>query len=195
MLASTSSDLLVNFIGGAGAAVLGFAFAAIWEMYKHRRDGAERERTLVRACRSELAATQDALRANEGLLRLEVAILAEEKSIPQPLVALDGGALELLLLAQPSGLRAEDIKPLVALRTVIRRYGDTMRAREEWKFHGYAASKIFAPNLKTYDELLLARGVEFSAAAGSVEALFDRLERHLDHALRFERRFDEAGAI
>lgn len=186
------SDLVIGLLGGVGGALAGFAMTAIWEAYRHRRDMSERELGLVRACLMELGVTQHALETNAAIVEHEIGILAADRRSLTPLEPLDTSALDLLFLAQPAVLRAEDVAALLAVRGATRTVQEAARGREGWRLHGVAMTG-FSKELRAHDEIVLRSCRAALAGLAATTPTLEQARRRLEYRLRFERYFEEAG--
>jgi hypothetical protein len=106
------SDFIVGLLSGCGATVIGFGLTALWESYRHRRDGLRRGRALIRALVTEVVLNKEAVADTRELLERELELLNQGKLLLEKLPGLEAGALDVLLAHQPGSVSVEDLASL-----------------------------------------------------------------------------------
>ena len=164
-----AKDWFLGFLSGVAATILGFVLTIGWDVYKTRRDTNEREGTVLRALSEELRENKSALRSDLDLLRQELAVLAEQKSVVRPLLVFKVGFWDIAKVNLPKALLRGD--GLLKLRNVAALADDCneqIRSRENYRIHNGAMSN-YVDRMRLYDEPLLQSLLKLETAIGEYE--------------------------
>jgi len=153
-------EWLIGFIGGVLATVLGFVLTMSWDLFKHRKEAKEREKTVEGFVGMELTENRRILLSNQRLLENELRSLDENKMLVLPLTLFRMGFWELLKghLPFPGKYRSSsavlDLLVVVELTTDI---NETMRSREVFRLHNQGTAD-FVAQIRIYDKRLIEDG-------------------------------------
>ncbi len=149
-------DWFLGFISGVGATLLGFILTIIWDTRKAGNERREREKAITNALNEELITNKKNVEFDLGALQQELAVLAENKCIVQPLSLMKIGFWELVKVNAPTKLLGND--ELARLRDLVllaEQVNDQIRSRENYRIHNGAMSN-FSGRMRLYDERLVS---------------------------------------
>jgi hypothetical protein len=147
-------DWFVGFLSGVVATLIGFGLTILWDIFKMRRETREREGRVLRALSEELSENRLIVAEDLKMVRHEIAVLAEEKTLVQPLALLKTGFWDVAKVNLPKALLQGDrLLRLRAIAAQAESCNEQIRSRENHRVHNGAMSN-FASRLKLYDEAL-----------------------------------------
>ncbi len=153
---------IIPFASGVGATIVGFALTMIWDFCKFKREIRSREKALLNVIQYELNENINILDNNEAIIKQELQVLSNHKSVVQPLMPFQHGFWDLLKvnLSFPKELRYADSSiKIMRIAQIAKEINETIRSRQEYRIHSEAMTN-FSQRMKIYDEILLEKAEE-----------------------------------
>ncbi len=164
-----AKDWFLGFLSGVAATVFGFALTISWDIYKMQHDTRVREETVLRALSEELRENKAVLERDVDVLRQELAVLAERRSVVQPLSVLKIGFWDIAKVNLPKALLAgERLLKLRNVASLADGCNEQIRSRENCRMHNGAMSN-FSERMRAYDEPLVQSLLALKAAIDEYE--------------------------
>ena len=164
-----TKDWFLGALGGVVATVIGFCLAITWDIYKMRAEGRERTKVAVTAIAEELAANKKTIERNIALLRKDLEVLPEKKSVIQPLSLLKTGFWDVARVSlSQSALPPERLMQLRQAVSLAEQANEEIRSRETYRLHNGAMSN-YHDHLAIYDKALLKTLEELGTAVAAYE--------------------------
>ena len=155
LLTLLSTEWFLGFLSGVAATILGFVLTMMWDIRKMRRESLERDKIVMNAIKEEVLANKQSIAQNLAWLQHEIAILAEDKTMTQPLVLMKTGFWDLAKVNLPKDLlvgnRLARLRDLGFLTEYV---NESIRSRENYRIHNEAMNN-YKDRLHTADELLI----------------------------------------
>ena len=162
-------EWFLGALGGVIATVVGFLLAIMWDLYKIRTEGRERTQTAVAAIAEELSANQRLIERNMTLLRKDLEVLPEKKSVIQPLSLLKTGFWDVAKISLTRGaLPPGQLMKLRHAVSLAEQANEEIRSRETYRLHNGAMSN-YHDHLAIYNAALLKTLEELRAAVAAYE--------------------------
>jgi hypothetical protein len=159
---------------GGGIAIFAFVLAWIWDVIKSRRDARRRDKSVLVSARAEIDSLIATVTNNLNLVRSELELLEEDKSLVNPLDPVAGGFWEVVRTNLPESL-IRDASALSQLTDVSRRteqVSEMIRSREAFRVNNQAFSGLTF-GLKSYDGLLERFQEELLAALNDLKPVIE----------------------
>jgi hypothetical protein len=150
-------DWIIPFSIGVGATVVGFILTMVWDFFKFRRETLAREQALLNIIQYELNENISILDINEAILKQELEVLDEHKSVVPPLIQLQSGFWDLLKinLSFPKKIRKFDTSiNLIRIAKNLTEMNETIKSRQDYRINNEAMSN-YNSRMKIYDDMLL----------------------------------------
>src|SRR4030095_16425438 len=96
-----TEDWFYGFLSGMIATVVGFVLTMAWDLWKEKRQAAERTRIVENAVAADLGANVERIRRNVAGLKQELTVLAQRMDIVRPLTPLRTGFWDIAKLYPP----------------------------------------------------------------------------------------------
>ena len=144
-----------GFLSGVAATILGFVLTIIWDMRKTRGESLKRDRVVMSAITEESQSNKRSIEQNLLRLQQELAVLAEDKSIVQPLFMMKTGFWDLAKINLPEKLLVGDrLARLRNLAFLAEQVNSEVRSRENYRIHNSAMTN-YSTRMRIYDESLV----------------------------------------
>ena len=144
-----------GFLSGVAATILGFVLTIIWDMRKTRGESLKRDRVVMSAITEESQSNKRSIEQNLLRLQQELAVLAEDKSIVQPLFMMKTGFWDLAKINLREILLVGDrLAQLRNLAFLAEQVNSEVRSRENYRIHNTAMSN-YSTRMRIYDESLV----------------------------------------
>lgn len=146
-----------ELITGGILVLVGFLLAVGWETWKDEREVARRDKALNELVTSDLKINKTHVEFSLKLLNEELAVLAKDMSVVQPLPVLQDSFWDVVKLNPPTDLimsgKLVKLNKLMSVTSVI---NEQVRSRESYRLHNGAMTN-FQQRMRKYDELLIAQ--------------------------------------
>lgn len=164
------SQWMSGFLSGVAATLVGFLFTVLWDVYKYRRDVAERDRSILKVVQHDLEENRRLVTENKAMLQQELEIIDQKKELVRPLLLLKTGFWDLLKANLPRKLVAntELLERIQALSLLASHINEETRSRQSYK-NASSMMSNYNSTIKIHDEILVSD--------------LDRLAKGLDDAL------------
>ncbi|MCL0091939.1 hypothetical protein M1N59_01600 [Dehalococcoidales bacterium] len=150
-------EWLIGFGSGIIGAIIGFALAMVWDVFKSKRQSKQKAKTIWSAVQLDLMDNRLIIQSNITLLEGELKHIDQRKIVGDALVPLRTGFEELLKVNLPfRELKIELHIPLnmIAIAQLAREINEAIRSRESYRIHNQAMPNYFSI-LKFLDERLI----------------------------------------
>jgi hypothetical protein len=150
-----TKDWLFGFLSGVLATIVGFVLTMAWDLWKDKRQKAERTRMIETAVGADLVANAARIRRNVGALKQELPMLAQRMDVVAPLTLLRTSFWDVAKLYPPGQLiTSEEMTKLHELFDLAEQVNEQIRSRETFRQHNGAMTH-FGSRMKIYDEDLV----------------------------------------
>jgi hypothetical protein len=144
-----------DLLTGGILVLVGFALAVGWEVWKDDREVGRRDKALNAVVTSDLKINKTQVEFSLKLLSEELAALAEDRSVVQPLPVLQDRFWDVVKLNPPTDLimngKLEKLNKLMSVTSIV---NEQVRSRENYRLHNGAMTN-FRERMRKYDELLI----------------------------------------
>jgi hypothetical protein len=144
-----------GFLSGVFATIIGFVLTMIWDLWKDRRQKADRRRIVENAVGADLIVNVERIRRNLTAVREELSVLDQKMSIVAPLALLRTGFWDVAKLYPPGDtMSPDDMTKLHELMNLTEQVNEGIRSRETFRQHNGAMSN-FSSQMRIRDEGLI----------------------------------------
>lgn len=155
LLSLLETQWFKGFLSGVVATVLGFVLTIIWDIRKTRDESLERDRVVMNAITEELQSNKRNIEQNLLRLQQELSVLAENRSIVQPLFMMKTGFWDLAKINLRERLLVGDrLTRLRNLAFLAEQVNSEIVSRENYRIHNVAMSN-YSTRMRIYDESLV----------------------------------------
>lgn len=150
-----ANDWLYGFISGVLATIIGFVLTMAWDLWKDKRQTAERTRIVENAVSADLVANVERVRRNVAQLKQELPVLAQRMDTVRPLTLLRTGFWDIAKLYPPGQVvTSDEMTKLHDVFDLIEQVNEQIRSRETFRQHNGAMTN-FGSRMKIYDDDLI----------------------------------------
>ena len=141
-----------------------------WDVWKGRRETAARDTAIANAIASDIEANKARIQNNLRIVNAELAILAQDKSVIEPLILMNVGFWDIAKINPPQELfTSGKLAKLSALIAATETVNEQVRSRESYKLHNGAMDN-FSRRVQIYDEMLVRSTTRMSEMIAAYEA-------------------------
>lgn len=155
----TTTDLLIAFFSGVGATLFGFMLTMFWENYKIKQE----EKAIFGTIKRILTTNINILKSNESIVRQEIEILKDHKSVVTPLNTTSSDFMNLLSIHMPKQFRKNSklLEELNRVAVLFKDNNETIKSREAYRINNGAMSN-YNTRIAIYDESILRQITELT---------------------------------
>ncbi|MBN1445057.1 MAG: hypothetical protein JW957_02995 [Candidatus Omnitrophica bacterium] len=148
-------DWFKGFLSGIIAVLIGFGLTLYWDISKSNREIKKTHEIILSVVREDLKYNLDALQFNQIILKQELEVIDDHKTVVTPLQFLHDGFWDLVKINLPKKLTRENI--IIKIRNVAQfteQINERIQSREVYRIHNEPMSNYHL-KMKLYDQGLL----------------------------------------
>ena len=149
---------MAGFISGVAATLVGFVLTMLWDIYKYRRDIAQRDESVVRVVRHDLEENRQLATENKSMLVQELEGIDKKKGLlVRPLLLMKTGFWDLLKanLPKPFVRNGELLEGIQSLSLLCAHINEEIRSRQNYK-NASSAMMNYQEVIKIHDNILIS---------------------------------------
>jgi len=172
------TDWQSGFTSGVTATLIGFLCTILWDVYKHKRDKADREKNVVHSIIDDVSANIEILLNNKNLIQNELDVISERRMLVVPLQVFRTGFWDLIKIERPDCIIRSDslFSDIKAIHDSLDYVDECIKGRQLYKMTNMALTS-FHTDVKKQDEILMHQFNDIKPKLDSVLSALENLTK------------------